>query len=125
MQIDDLEQYLSHKKHIIHTPEVRKRNNYPQKEARQKIVKEILAAWNTEIEEAGRIIKDLNTLGHLTSNNRLLKLLYFINLTQLSHIKRKVRLHGEAAGIEPALSMLDNSKLFIQNLYNKLTKGYV
>ena len=52
-------------------------------------------------------------------------MLYFINLTQLSHIKRKVRLHGEAAGIEPALSMLDNSKLFIQNLYNKLTKGYV
>ena len=94
MRIKDFEKFLSEKNDIKHTARVKKRDNYPQMEARQIIVKKILETWNTEIEKSEHTIKDKNSLRAFIENIPTLQLLYFLNLKQLSHMKRKIRLHG-------------------------------
>lgn len=120
METEDFNRYLLQKKEIGSSYKVRKIKNYPPIDERRGIIREILETWNTEIEHARKNIKGKHTLDFFIRNKRLLELLYFLDLKGLSHTKRTVRLKGAAAGIEPALEMLNYSQHFIQRLYSKL-----
>ncbi|MBN2536546.1 MAG: DUF115 domain-containing protein [Spirochaetales bacterium] len=120
METDEFEEYLFHKNEIPKSSMVKKIEHYPSRETRQRITKEILETWNAGIGQAIKEIKEAKTLTSLIQNNRLLELMYFLDLKGLTRTKRIVRLKGEAAGMEPALEMLDGSRQFVQRLYGKI-----
>ena len=114
--------YFSSRESIEKNSFIERLREYPGKNKRQKISRDILETWNKNIMENIKLIKNTNTLVSFIKNMTLLKLLYFTNLKDLCHIKRMIRLHGEKACIEPVIDMLDDSGMFVQRLYNNLKK---
>ncbi|MBN2441689.1 MAG: DUF115 domain-containing protein [Spirochaetales bacterium] len=121
MEEKEINTLLSHKPELVHSGPLQKIDNYPEKEIRLTIVKELIESWNNEIDDTINIIKDTRGFNVFNENTSLLQLLYFLNLKQMTTIKRKIRLKGEAMGIEPTLAMLNDSRLFLEGCYNKIT----
>jgi hypothetical protein len=104
---------------------MKKIDPYPALEIRKKIVIDVIETWKSKIQAAGKRIREINSLTPLICSQEVLQLIYFLNLKELTSIKRTLRLKGESAGMEDSLAMLDDAFTFLAGYQEKVKTTFL
>jgi hypothetical protein len=95
---------------------------YPSRKKRIEIVSDLLAGWIERTERLRAAIGRTTTLEPLMSDADSLSLLYLCNAAELTEIRRILRLKGQKAGVEKTRALLENHRLFLEDLCRDITE---
>jgi hypothetical protein len=94
--------------------------SYPNREKRAEIVSSLLAGWIEKTERLSTAIGVTGTLEPLMRDSANLSTLYLCNASELTEIRRTLRLQGRKAGVDKSKSVLENHVLFLRQLSRDL-----
>jgi hypothetical protein len=96
---------------------------YPTRQMRAQIVSALLAGWINETERLSAAIGATGTMEPLIRDSANLSLLYLCNASELTEIRRILRLQGRQAAADKSRTMLENTIQFLRHLNRDLRVG--
>jgi hypothetical protein len=94
--------------------------HYPDRERRAELVSDLLARWVEETEQLNAAIGATGTLAPLMRDSANLSLLYLCNASELTEIRRTLRLRGQKEAASKSRDVLENHVLFLRQMNRDL-----